>query len=301
MALQGERYTRHDMSHVDDVIDAAGRLLGYGSNVADSLFEALSPYEIYVLLFAILLHDAGNARQREEHEKQPRSIIARMGALPRLLPTELRLIAMIAEAHGGHTPEGSKDTIRNLIPEDVINIGPLSIRARMLAAVLRLADELSENPHRADPQALVEPYNPPQSAIHNVYCTVIDTRIEYSARTIYLSFSLRRGHLEEEFVLGPRSRKRILLVDYIAGRVEKYNRERQYCSRFMWPLVYDRIRVKLEIYNQDDVLLEKLSLELADEGYPNATRPLRTYEPRFDGEVLRASHIERTPSSGIMP
>jgi exopolyphosphatase/pppGpp-phosphohydrolase len=152
---------------VDDVIAMVGRLLGLEvGGVAD----ALEPYELYVLLFAVLLHDAGNARTRKNHEKEPKAIIARMGSVAGVEPVERKLIASIAEAHGGRTKDGDKDTIRKVIQLDIENIGGLSVRSRLLAAALRLADELSENPQRADPQALIRPYQTPESVIHNLYC-----------------------------------------------------------------------------------------------------------------------------------
>lgn len=288
LALHGERYTRHDISHVDDVIDMAGRLLGYDSGDTNALFYTLRPYEVYVLLFSILLHDAGNAQGREAHEKQPKAIIAATNSILRQHVTETKLIASIAEAHGGRAPDGGKDTISKIVSDEEIKIGPIGVRARLLAAVLRLADELSENHHRADPQALKQPYNPPQSAIHNLYCTIIDPKVDYKSRTIYLNFSIPKDRLAEEFVLKPKSRKKILLVDYISERVEKCDLERRYCNRFMYPVIYDRIRVTLEIFDDDEyTVLEKISLELADEGYPNSPKALKFIDPRFDGQSLR--------------
>jgi HD superfamily phosphodiesterase len=120
LSLHGQRYTRHDISHVDDVIAMVGRLLGLEvGGVAD----ALEPYELYVLLFAVLLHDAGNARTRKNHEKEPKAIIARMGSVAGVEPVERKLIASIAEAHGGRTKDGDKDTIRKVIQLDIENIG----------------------------------------------------------------------------------------------------------------------------------------------------------------------------------
>lgn len=297
LAREGERYTRHDISHVDDVIDTAGKLLGAG--IKDSLFDRLEPYETYVLLLAILLHDAGNARQRQHHEKQPKLILAAMGALPKLHSTEARLIASIAEAHGGRAPDGGKDTIAKIVQSDVVTISSLKVRARLLAAVLRLADELSENPHRADPQALVKPYSPPESVIHNLYCKIIDTGVDYEARTLYLNFSIPRAMLDEEFVLKARSKKKILLVDYIVNRIEKCEMERRYCNRFLYPIIYDRIRVKVEIFDHDEYsVLERFDWELADEGYPAAPRAVKSIAPNFDGALLRKRYQEQLMDGG---
>lgn len=287
LAREGERYTRHDISHVDDVIETAGRLLGAG--ITDSLFEKLSPYEVYVLLLAILLHDAGNARQRKHHEKLPKHILAAMGPLSKLVQTEVRLIASIAEAHGGRSPSGSKDTIVDIVPKEVVQLQHLEIRARLLAAVLRLADELSENPHRADPQALTEPYDPPQSVIHNLFCSVVSTSIDYPGRILYLNFSIPRSRLNEEFLLDAETGAKILLADYIVERIEKCDSERRYCNRFLYPIIYDRIRVNVEFYEDSDFTLlgNPLSFELADVGYPATSAAVKSLCPALDGASLR--------------
>lgn len=296
LALSGERYTRHDITHVDDVIVTAGILLGLGT--ANSVAESLRPYELYVLLFAILLHDAGNARQREQHEKAPKAIIAAMGALAGLEPVERRLISSIAEAHGGRTSDGDKDTIRKLITSDEEMLpDQIAVRGRLLAASLRLADELSENPRRADPQALIPPYNPPESAIHNLYCKTIDVHIDYAAKTIRTKYSVTVDQLCEEFVEKKGSRRRILLVDYIASRVEKCDLERRYCARFLGPANYDRLIVELLVYDAADLRVDSVSLELADEGYPKPTKKLiKSRQPLFDGATLRDRHA---PVAGV--
>ena len=298
LALQGERYTRHDISHVDDVIEKAGELLGWGSKAREPLFMGLHPYEVYVLLFAILLHDAGNALQRAEHEKQPKHIINAMGALSGVQAVERRLIASVAEAHGGRAPDGDKDTISKIIAKDVYNIGRLEVRARMLAAILRLADELAENPTRADPQAIRKPYNPPESAIHNVYCTAVTGRVDYEARAIFLNYLVTIEQLSEEFVPKKGSRKRVLLVDYISERVQKCDCERRYCNRFMPFSRYERINVNLEVLNNEDASIETISAVIADEGYPDASKSLKIHNPRFDGVVLRNAYVPQNPDLG---
>ncbi|MBF0448831.1 MAG: hypothetical protein HQL67_11575 [Magnetococcales bacterium] len=305
LALEGERFTKHDIFHVDDVIEAAGHLLGDKANGTTQKFiiNTLTPYEIYVLLFAILLHDAGNAKRRDGHEKEPKGIIAEMGeAKSGLNPIERKLIASIAEAHGGRTKDGSKDTIPAVISSKSTSIGQLEVRSRMLAAVLRFADELAENPRRADDQALKKPYDPPESAIHNLYCKIIDTKIDYCSRQISLNYLFGKDRLKEEFLYEMGSCKKIFLVDYISGRIEKCDRERRYCSKFMSPdgFGFDRIRVSLEIHDENDETIEKISLELSDEGYPDSSLCIREKEPQFDGKSLKEKYYRTTKTNKII-
>jgi hypothetical protein len=154
LALEGERFTKHSIDHVDDVIRQAGHLVGLGTPIPDAAYTKLLPYETYVFLLAILLHDAGNASGRSGHEKAPRMILEELGRISGLADVEKRLIASIAQAHGGRTTSGDKDTIANIVQDEQSNIGNIVVHGRRLAALVRLADELSENPNRADPETI---------------------------------------------------------------------------------------------------------------------------------------------------
>ena len=141
----GGFFTLHNGSHFDEVVKYAGLLLGCRDGSED--LRLLSAYELYVLLVAIRVHDAGNAYGREEHEKRAFQILQEMGALSGPDNIEKKMIADIAEAHGGKTPDGSKDTIGAL--RDPAHSGSEILRPRLLAAITRFADEICESRPRA--------------------------------------------------------------------------------------------------------------------------------------------------------
>ena len=296
LARSGERFTRHDIGHVDDVIQIAGELIGFGSGARSPLYMEFEPYEVFVLLLSTLLHDAGNAAGRRGHERAPKEILLELGPIIDLESPERRLIASIAEAHGGRSPSGDRDTIETIIQQSEPKIGVAKVRARRLAALLRFADELSENPRRADPQALKEPYDPPKSAVHNLYCKIINATIDYVGRSVAMEYSLEKTRLAEEFLLRDNGQlQNILLVDYIALRLEKTEQERRYCNRFLSNFAsYDRIRVKLSIFDSYD-LIDELGLVLEDRGYPSVSNLIRQTQPEFDGLRLRDKHMEPAP------
>ena len=104
----------------------------------------LTPYESYLLLLAAHIHDVGNVTGRDDHEKHAKDTLFQMEAAYVGSDTvEKRMIYDIAMAHGGRTsPDGSKDTIRAL---------PHDGRTKMLAAILRFADELADDNTRTSP------------------------------------------------------------------------------------------------------------------------------------------------------
>jgi hypothetical protein len=296
LALGGERYTLHNIDHVDDVVRRAGDLIGLGAGIPDAAYTKLKPYELFVLLYAILLHDAGNTHGREEHERAPRAILRELGTISGLGEIEQRLVASIAQAHGGKTRVGDKDTITNVIPEPVSSIENLKVHGRRLAALVRLADELSENPRRADPDAVREDFRlhpenakPPQSVIHNMYCQLINTQVDYRGGSLTIEYQLEKQFLNLKYpIFVAEEPLDIFMVDYIAQRVEKIEMERRYCNRFVRDFVaYDRCRVTLKIYDEYDEAMPPLGLDLEDVGYPVLHNPVKKLKPEFDGAVLQ--------------
>lgn len=289
LAQGGDRFTRHDIGHVDDVIKTAGDLLGYGSEAKSPALESLHPYEVFVLLLAILLHDAGNAVGREGHEKRAGAILEDLGSLVDMDSFEKRLVASIANAHGGRTLSGSKDTIAEIRPP-IAHIGSIAVRARLLAALVRLADELSENPRRAD-EIVLEQGNPPHSVVHNLFCQVVNIHVDYRAHQISLDFDVDRRLLDRKYpLIEGGGEEQVLLIDYIRKRIEKCEMERRYCQRFLANFAgYERVRVRLCI-RDGDTLLEEIALDFEEAGYPAEEPSVISLQPRFDGQVILATH-----------
>ena len=296
LALSGERYTLHTIDHVNHVIRQAGYLIGVGAEARDPAYEKLEPFELFVMLYAILLHDAGNARGREGHERAPRAILKELGAASGLDDVEQHLVASIAQAHGGRTSTGSRDTITGVIKEPVSRIANRPVHGRRLAALVRFADELSEDSRRADPEAVrgdfllhPEKASVPESVVHNMYCKLINTWIDYQGRSLSIAFRVHKQYLNMRYPIldDQKERKELFLVDYIAQRINKLERERRYYNRFTADFIaYDRCRITLSIVD-DDGEVESLPADLEDVGYPTLYNPIEKVEPRFDGAILQ--------------
>jgi hypothetical protein len=291
LARSGQRFTKHDITHVDDVIHRAGQLVGAG-NEGTQPYSKLTPYEIFSLLYAILLHDAGNAHERTGHEARAFDIIMSMGDLSALEDVEKHLIASIAQAHGGKTADGNRDTIPALIREDVSSFDGIEVHGRRLAALLRLADELSENSRRADEISLQAPYTPPESFLPNLYCKKITTQINVTAGSISLKYMLTRSDLISPHPDPENGNQPTLVVDYIAKRITKCDQERRYCNRFLNGFaLMDRMRAALEVY-EGPRMIDEVKVDLSDTGYPTIERTVQQRESRFDGETLRRTHLD---------
>lgn len=291
-AEAGDRFTKHDISHIDDVIDTAGQMLGFGSDNSEAAYKKLEPFEVFVLLVAILLHDAGNATRREGHEKMTAEILREVGVNAGMSDLEQRIISTIAQAHGGELEDGNRDTIPGLLQDSEPYIGDFKVHAWRLAALVRLADELSENNTRADEAAINKDDTPHRSLLANYYCLLISRRIDFISRSVHLNFELDVKYLPMKFTLKNKDGRETekLLIDYIAERLEKCERERRYCNRFLAGFApYDRIRVKLSIVKNNRVI-DTIGFDLEEVGYPALTKTVKEWEPRFDGQVLHDQH-----------
>jgi hypothetical protein len=287
-ALSADRgiYTSHGPEHFDEVVKYAGHLLGCERGDEDI---SLSAYELYLLLSAIRLHDAGNAYGREEHEKRVIQILRTMGDVSGPDDVEKKLIAVIAEAHGGKTLDGSKDTISSLREMDTI--GSVDVRPRLLAAIVRFADEICESRTRAAGFLLRQGALPRHNEVFHKYASCISSvKVRSAERTVSIKYALSAEDALKTWGKGKDEDnvEQVFLIDEIFQRLEKMFLERRYCVRFMQGRYnIDRIRAEIEIHDDNGTEILKLAIDEEDEGYPSLTSTLRDKYPEFTGEMVR--------------
>ncbi len=283
---RGGAFTHHDLGHVDDVIRKAGQLLGTGSDINEPALLRLTHHEVFVLLVACLIHDAGNREGRTGHASRARSIL-RSVTDQRLDQKEVSIISKIAEAHGGTTVNGSKDTIGQLRLED--GVEQSRIRPRQLAAILRLADELAENPRRASTRTAE------LSDFPNRYCTAISIRVDCQNRALSLDFCVA----DEDCELYGKSEKgdEMYFVDYIRSRVVKTELERRYCDRFLRGFAtFDETRVNMEFIRNDQEW-NNIHFELKEDGYPSVEPDAVLSPNKLNGTAIASKYKEYCQSS----
>jgi hypothetical protein len=273
-------YTAHDGQHFDEVVLHAGILVK-----ADVLLVAettnpgpteLNAYELYLLLAAIRIHDVGNMYGRDGHEKKCFQILQQLGAAAGLDTTEKKIIARIAQAHGGKTSSGSKDTIEQL--DISTRSGNVVYRPRLLAGIVRIADEICENRRRAANVLLQERKLPPHSEIYHLYAaSIVSNSWSVSDRALHLKFEAKLCDIEKPWGCEARRIdettvvKEVYLMDEIFSRLEKMDRERRYCNMYTREMfTIDAIKVTMDIVSDvDHDWIESVKIpELSDRGYP---------------------------------
>lgn len=251
---------RHDGSHITMVQEKALLILRCFTGAQ------LTPYEIYILLCASVVHDIGNITGRKEHERKIKHILD--NECTSILPDSLErtVISRVARAHGG----GAVDSI-SFLNENYPLYG-FSIRERVLAAILRFADELADDYTRANYSGLNSAVISSASEIYHKYSSCLHTvNIQQNPANgsyeVFLAYSFDTKTACTRYgIIG----KQKYLLDEIYDRTLKMERERRYCIRYLRPYCQlERIRVSITILDsQDEFETYPISYSLEEKGYP---------------------------------
>lgn len=279
-------YSLHDSAHFDEVVRKASEIAYCPANGNGS--EGLKPYELFVLLLAIRVHDAGNYSGRGGHEKRCHKVLSDVAE--KLLPHtthEVQVIAEIAAAHGGELPGGNKDTIGALAP--TAYVGSVEIRSQRIAALVRIADELAENSQRTFPCLLRAGLIPIHNQIYHRYAEALKANFiqrDDAGVTVKLNFVI--AHEVAKVKFGKEDEK-VYLIDEIRQRLRKMNQERVYCNQFLAPkerITSIVVDVKIEGKAAGPAAYTGHIL-LRDEGYPS--------------NLALPSQLQKLTSKAILP
>jgi hypothetical protein len=217
-------------------------------------------------------------------------VLKHLGKLAATDDVERKIIYNIAEAHGGK----QKDKLEYL-PE-IDQVLGLDVRIRLLAAILKFADELADDYSRASRQ----PWNqvPHKNQIFQKFAEKLKTvKIDHSSRTVYLHFSINKEDALQKFGKSDNPSEDVYIVDEIYKRTYKTHLERIYCMRFTNPLIrLDTVSVKIEFFDEDyNEIREPIGYRLEEKGYPeghpNGFESICP-EVKYNGESIKRE-IER--------
>jgi len=286
-------YTDHGGKHFDEVVRFAGFLIETTFNQSNS---SLTPYELYLLLCAIRVHDAGNIDGREDHNKRAVSILMEYGGNIKFDTTELDLIGTIAQAHGGLTIDEDKDIIGRTLPE-VTTAGGADVRPQLVAALVRFADEICEHSSRASIHHINHNSLPEENKLFHFYAkSIAGAKPDRNNKAFKLRFKFdtslfNRTYLTPIDANGKQIQK--YLIDDVWHRIDKLNHERVYCNRFLLPSMQtDRLEIGMEFIKTTTVnnvninvaCGEALTLTIRDEGYPDVPDDWRKEVSSVNGE-----------------
>lgn len=278
-------YTDHSGDHFDEVVKYAGKLTGVDEG--NGSFP-LKPYEVFLLLMGIRLHDVGNLYGREDHEKRAIDVYKSVTASAGRDRFEAQVISEIAQVHGGRTPGGDKDTISQL--KEVDHLGSShSFRPRLIAALVRFADEVCEHRGRVQQHMIDSQIIPEQNLLFHLYASAIKSSvIVRREKAIKLDYILYKKYLLKPYTYSQNKKK--YLLDETLDRLAKLNMERIYCNQFLVPeLQTDRVQATITIVDGEDgeTILEEKKIDIRPRGYPTEDNRWRSQISDFSGKAIQ--------------
>jgi hypothetical protein len=241
--------TKHGKGHVESVMIHASGMLKYKKN--DEVKWRIKPFEAFILLCAIQIHDLGNKHGREKHTTSFYNKFLKYANISYITSDELiNCIYRIARVHGGKI-EGDKDTIEKAILPRKKAVDNIDVNQQFLAAILRFSDELADDQNRAkkidNMPEFCKVYHSYSSALHTARIEENEMNDGYSVRLGYfLKTDEALKHYKKLDENG--NIEEIKLIDEIFYRTIKMERERRYCSRYFYPfLQINEIIVEIDI------------------------------------------------------
>jgi len=202
-----------------------------GENLSQGKDNHLSSLEIFIILTAILWHDAGMVYGRSGHADQVVRVIAKIKEVCLPDVTIRRIVTEIVQSHSGQ--QGLKIPKRE---EDCTgpSLGACTIYPKALAALIRFADEISENRSRIS-GALLGDVPEDQSIFWEYANCVTAARPDPARHRVVLSLEIPYDKAIQDYKCkefkGLRGNTgEISLIEYIVRRIEKMNNERAYCA-----------------------------------------------------------------------
>lgn len=254
-ALNGDGLlTDHGVQHIESVMRNSYNILG-------KRIEYLYGYELYLLLLSIHFHDLGNIYGREQHEEKIGEIINNLGDKLPLDAIEKKFIFSIATAHGGYW-DGDKDTISHIMVDEYCN--SIKVRAKTLAAILRFADEISDDYNRAAKPSIDVPKG--NEAFHEYSKSLATPSVD--GKTLIFNYRIPYRLTQEKV---GKNGNDIFLYDEIILRLEKCMRELEYCRKFSDGFIeITTLNVTIEILkeNSDWKSIDGFQFRLSLKGYP---------------------------------
>ena len=219
-------FTDHGERHIASVIQSTSQLLQPHLKARSS---ELSSLDLFLILVSILWHDVGNVYGRSGHAARVAEMTKDLKKIGFPNPDVHRLVVEISKAHSGNeglsTPRDREDCST---AKKTYTVFPSA-----LAAVVRFADEISENRTRASEELL--PSVPNENRIYWEYALCVAASVADPLRQrVRVTYSIPQSSAAKKFQCEDYPERfgnsEVSLIHYIICRVEKINTERVYCS-----------------------------------------------------------------------
>ena len=292
----GEIYLNdHSAAHIQMVIEKVSRILWH----EDEQILELNPLECFVLLSAIQIHDAGHVIGGREHHEQNAKVFLKKYNNYVVGSPEKKIIYEIARAHSG-----KKDPIGKLPTTE--DVSSSCIRIRLLAALLRLGDEMADEASRASAFLYDENQIVEESRLFHAFSISLSSFLPHvDSHEVRMRFNLNRNRCSEIFKKPTKDgNTEIYLLDEIYLRTFKTFHECLYYNRFVPDTIrLNSVNVIVEFYDDEDFdpFYRTIGYRLEEKGYPHVQEEsvyeLCGKDLERDGAKLSGEYVKKQISA----
>jgi hypothetical protein len=218
-------FTDHGENHINSVIWTAGQLIRRNPENGTGNAFPIDNFDLYILLTAIIWHDAGMLATREGHEIAVQKMLDHfLGIAFENIP-EQRFVEQVIGAHTGKSVPLA--TLR-----DEEHYRQHKFHARAIAAIMRFADEISEDASRVSLPVLDSGKVPALQQIYWYFAKSIQaSHPEPTRERVVITIEMDSQDAIKTFQDPNNKTNTITLIEYLLRRIEKVNCERAYCAQ----------------------------------------------------------------------
>jgi hypothetical protein len=277
-------YTEHGEPHIRAVIESASQILAPYLN--ENPKGSLTNLDIFVILNSIMWHDVGNVLSRHGHAERINGLTNHVRSIAFPTPHIQNLVVTVAQAHSGR--EGL-DIPRPEMLCPMRNGSTYAVYPKALAAIVRFADEISENQTRISQALLASADLPLENRIFWEYANCIASCTAQPLRErILVEIEIEDARAVRRFPCSEFQERvgddnQITLIEYLMCRLEKMNNERAYCAPEFRPFVTIRtVDVRMALHRPDETEpYETVEFSLGDAGLHRPEYPRIDVFERF--------------------
>lgn len=298
-------FTDHGIKHCEQILKFASDMLSknlvFVNNMRRKPIETrLSDQDIFVLLSAIIWHDIGMLLGRDDHGTNITNFVISINKFV----NDEELSKSITHVAAAHTSNNYFNICKIMnkfnLPDNTVAI----VQEKLLAAVLRLSDEVSENKHRVTTLESVIKKIPPDQLVFWQHAKAINlSYYDITDDSISIGYKIPSDMVFKKFKVVEKdgTLSKVDFYNFITSRICKVYRELELCNPFFKDFIsVSKYHVEIVFVHKTlatGVIKESTPIEKNIDflGYsknsPDTLQNFYTYYPEFDpkkiGDVVK--------------
>lgn len=265
-------YTDHGINHSNAILNTLCNMIAPQNTSIDVRNESLrkgdipsslSDEDIFVLLCASLWHDVGMLISREDHARQ---LIKYVTEIQRFVDDK-NAAQTIYDVACAHSSDKKFDECVNFLPLKFGN-KDVNVSKKTLAALLRIADEISEDERRITKTEEVFRKIPKENRIFWEHSASI-AYSEYRNNKIIIRYTVDIDKAFARYTYEHEGKKTITLYMFIINRICKIVNELIVCAPYFSSICrIDSLNITIEFQKQNNWICEELITEFSKDIRP---------------------------------